>query len=434
MTVDERLMPEDEAGRIAAIRRYDVLDTPPDGAFERITALAAKHFDVPIAIVSIVDTDRIWFKSHRGVDVPEIGRDPGLCASAILHDTPWVVENAATDPRTIANPLVAGELGLRFYAGAPLSTRDGHNLGTLCVIDREPREFTAEQAATLADMAAVVMDELELRLASRQVVDHELALRRQAEWVASALQASLLPPELPAIAGGELAALHRPLDGGPVGGDFYDAFASGEVCVLAIGDVSGKGAGAAAVTALARHAIRTASLSATTVAGLLDTLNRAMFIGRTEAEAEVEYFCTAMVVFARPDDQGLLLTVAAAGHPPGLILRADGSTSELGADGPPVGWYPDPVFHETSARLAPGDTLLLLTDGVVEARTPAGLLGSDGLARLLAPPDSAPGAAAAPAAAAAASAQAVIDALTGLLAGADIVVRDDVAALAIRAA
>jgi sigma-B regulation protein RsbU (phosphoserine phosphatase) len=418
MAVDEALIPEDEAGRLAAVRRYDVLDTPPDGAFERITALAATHFEVPIAIVSIVDADRIWFKSHHGVDVPEIGRDPGLCASAILHDTPWVVENAATDPRTMANPLVAGELGLRFYAGAPLTTSDGYSLGTLCVIDQEPRDFSPAQAATLADMAAVVMDELELRLASRRVVDHQAELRRQAEWMARGLQASLLPPELPELAGAELAALYLPAEAGVVGGDFYDAFEFGETCVLVVGDVSGKGPGAAAVTALARHAIRTATLSSGSVTEVLDTLNRAMFIGR--AGGPIDYFCTALVVWARREGDGLVLEVAGAGHPAGLIFRVDGQIDALAADGPPVGWYADPVFGEGAGRLGPGDTLLLFTDGVTEARTPSGLLGADGLAARLAGSTGV-------------TAEALIGELGRLLAGADLEVRDDVAALAIRA-
>jgi GAF domain-containing protein len=103
----------DEAQRLAAVRRYQVLDTPPDGAFERITALAARLFDVPISIVSIVDSDRIWFKSHHGLDVDQIDREPGLCASAVLQEGPWLVNDARTDPRTLANPLVAGDLGCR---------------------------------------------------------------------------------------------------------------------------------------------------------------------------------------------------------------------------------------------------------------------------------------------------------------------------------
>jgi GAF domain-containing protein len=124
---------------------------------------------MPIAIVTIVDHDRIWFKSTEGLDgVEQIGRDPGLCASAIMSDTAWIVEDAKVDPRTLANPLVAGEFGLRFYAGSALRTTGGHNLGTLCVIDREPRELSAEQVGVLDDLAALVVDELELRLAARQ--------------------------------------------------------------------------------------------------------------------------------------------------------------------------------------------------------------------------------------------------------------------------
>jgi phosphoserine phosphatase RsbU/P len=260
--VDRTLIPDDEAARIAAVRRYEILDTPADGTFDRITALAAKRFDAPISIVSIVDSDRIWFKSHHGIDAEQVGRDPGLCASAILGDVPWVVENAGIDPRTLANPLVAGELGLRFYAGAPLITSDGHGLGTLCVIDRDPRTFTDDDAAVLAEMAALVVDALELRLAARRTVRHEVALRDQAERTARALQSSLLPLELPPIAGARLAALYVPADAGVVGGDFYDAFELADGgCALVVGDVSGKGASAAAVTALARHTLRTASLS-----------------------------------------------------------------------------------------------------------------------------------------------------------------------------
>src|SRR5215210_169866 len=164
------LIPQNESQRIEAVRRYDILDTPPDGAFDRITAIAARRFDVPISIISIVDHDRIWFKSHHGLAVKQIGRDPGLCASAILADMPHVLANAAVDPRSLANPLVAGEFGLRFYAGVPLRTHDGFNLGTLCVIDKEPRPLNQGQIDDLRDLASVVMDQMELRLSARQAV------------------------------------------------------------------------------------------------------------------------------------------------------------------------------------------------------------------------------------------------------------------------
>lgn len=175
-----------EAGRLAALRRYDILDTPPDGSFDRIAAIAASLFAVPIAIISLVDHDRIWFKAHHGLDVRQIDRAPGLCASAILQDEPWILTDAKQDVRALANPLVAGEFGLRFYVGVPLRTSDGFNLGTLCVIDREPRTVSEQQIAYLKHLAAVVMDQMELRLSARRaiadltqvVAEKEAALRR----------------------------------------------------------------------------------------------------------------------------------------------------------------------------------------------------------------------------------------------------------------
>jgi len=160
----------DEALRMAAVRRYDILDTPPDGAFDRITSLAARRFGVPIAIISIVDEDRIWFKSHHGLPVKEIERAPGLCASAILGDVPYLLTDASVDPRSLANPLVAGDFGLRFYAAVPLTTSDGYNLGTLCVIDKEPRAINDAQIEDLKDLAAIVMDQMEMRLSARRAV------------------------------------------------------------------------------------------------------------------------------------------------------------------------------------------------------------------------------------------------------------------------
>ena len=165
---DPSVLPPDEAGRLEAVHRYQILDTPQDGAFDRITALAARLFSVPIAIVSVVDHDRVWFKSHHGVDIGHVDREPGLCASAILQDDPWIIQDARADSRALSNPLVAGEFGLQFYAGIPLRTRDGYNLGTLCIIDRQPRTLSHEDLATLEDLAAIVMNDLEQRLQSRR--------------------------------------------------------------------------------------------------------------------------------------------------------------------------------------------------------------------------------------------------------------------------
>ncbi|MDQ2736766.1 MAG: ATP-binding protein [Pseudomonadota bacterium] len=175
------VVPADESQRMAAVTRYDILDTPPDGSFDRITALAARRFKVPISIISIVDHDRIWFKSHHGVPMNQIGRDPGLCASAILTPDPHILVDATADPRSLANPLVAGEFGLGFYAGVPLRTNDGYNLGTLCIIDKTPRPIDQTQIDDLKDLASVVMDQMELRLSARQAVFKAEIMAREIE-------------------------------------------------------------------------------------------------------------------------------------------------------------------------------------------------------------------------------------------------------------
>lgn len=161
---------EKEKERILSLKKYDILDTPPDGSFDRITRLAAILLEVPIAIVTLVDTDRIWFKSRYGLDVQQIGRDPGLCASAILSDNFYEVNDAPSDPRTLANPLVASQFGLRFYAAVPLKVKDGYNLGTLCVIDKKSKKLQPKQVETLQYLADILIDQLELRLAARTAI------------------------------------------------------------------------------------------------------------------------------------------------------------------------------------------------------------------------------------------------------------------------
>ena len=159
-----------ESNRLNALRGYEILDTPAEGNFDRITLLAAKVFNVPIAIISLVDEDRIWFKSSQGLNTQEIDKAPGLCASAILSDDVYLIEDARKDPRSLANPLVTGQFGLQFYAAAPLKTQDGYNLGTFCIIDRIKRYINTDQQILLRQMAEIVMHEMELRLAARIAV------------------------------------------------------------------------------------------------------------------------------------------------------------------------------------------------------------------------------------------------------------------------
>jgi len=211
LAVVDHLIPPNEQQRLEALWRYDVLDTPPDGAFDRITRLASTILETPISIVSLVDHDRIWFKSTAGLEgVQQIAREPGLCASAILGDEVWLVEDAKVDPRALANPLVAGEFGLRFYAGSPLRTHDGYNLGTLCVIDRQPRRLEDRQLKVLDDLAALVVDELELRLAARRQAQRASELN---DDVVQALATAKLQLELGETSAG-LEMLDHALAGG----------------------------------------------------------------------------------------------------------------------------------------------------------------------------------------------------------------------------
>ncbi|MCF6132630.1 GAF domain-containing protein [Flavobacterium wongokense] len=159
-----------EDKRIEDLLKYEILDTPADGAFDEITKLAAKIFDVPIAIITLVDHNRIWFKSAYGLDVEEIPRTPGLCSSAILSDDIYIVEDARKDPRAMANPLVAGIMGLQFYAAAPLRTLAGYNLGTFCIIDKNPRKLTAKESSMLMQLSRIVMDQFETKLKTRLMV------------------------------------------------------------------------------------------------------------------------------------------------------------------------------------------------------------------------------------------------------------------------
>jgi sigma-B regulation protein RsbU (phosphoserine phosphatase) len=168
----------DEEQRLAAVRRYDIVDQPIEDAYQRIAFIAQAIFDTPIATVSMVESDRVWLAACEGLSgVREVGKEPGLCASVINQDDVYVVNDAAIDPRTLEHPLVRGALGLRFYAAAPIRTHDGYRLGTVNVIDNQPREADPKKLKALEHLATVVADELELRLMVIRAAAAEQKLR-----------------------------------------------------------------------------------------------------------------------------------------------------------------------------------------------------------------------------------------------------------------
>ena len=157
-----------ESERLEALAKLNILDTGNEEVFDRITRAVSLALDTPICVVSLVDADRQWFKSKVGLCVNETARDVSFCAHAICGSGIMEVPDAREDDRFADNPLVTGDPGIRFYAGAPLQTKSGFNVGTLCAIDRRPRKLTAEQRVLLEDLAAVVSDHFELRLANQR--------------------------------------------------------------------------------------------------------------------------------------------------------------------------------------------------------------------------------------------------------------------------
>ncbi len=173
--------PMDEEERLAALRRYRILDTDPEPQFDRIAEIAKRQFEAPIALVSFMDSDRNFLKAHGDLPYTESPRDISLCGHTILDDAVMVVEDTTKDPRFAENPLVEGDPRLRFYAGAPLITPSGQRIGTVCVFDVKPRDdFTDADKAKLKDLAAIVADHLEMRRIVGNVHD-EIETRRQAE-------------------------------------------------------------------------------------------------------------------------------------------------------------------------------------------------------------------------------------------------------------
>lgn len=264
---------------------------------------------------------------------------------------------AARDERHAA---MLRELQMRAAAIVPITAR-GHALGTLTLVTAESgRPITREDASmyeTVAARAAMLIE--------------NARLFKERSRVAQTLQQTLLPPELPAIDGLEVAARYVAAGGGvDVGGDFYDIFQTDpNDWALVVGDVSGKGVEAAVVTALARYSIRAAAIDARKPAAVLSVLNRAIL------KSESDRFCTACYVRIRPKPDGARVTVCCGGHPRPLVLRAAGRLEEVACSGTLLGMFESVDLDDRSLRLKAGDALILFTDGVTEARNRTGFLG-----------------------------------------------------------
>ena len=409
-----------EVDRLAAVRRYDILDSPPDGAFDRICALAARIFDVPIATVTIVDEDRIWFKACAGLDVVQIPRVPGLCASAIMQDDTYVISNALTDPRVASNELVHGEMGVRFYAAAPITTSDGHRLGTVNVIDGKSRVVTEAEMHTLRDLAAIVMDELELRLAAmrelrleREARHEALEQQRHAEQLTRTLQRSLSPPTLPDVLGLRIAVHYQPFSRAEVGGDFYDLFAlEADRWGFFLGDVCGKGPEAASLTSLARYTLRAAAMHHQDPADVLRDLNAALLIQGADD------MCTAVFGQIHTSGSEMTITLAVGGHPPPLVLRAGCTVEPVQTRGTMLGAFSDVAFQTCRIELQPDDAIVLYSDGLLDVQVDGARVDEQWLADVIC-------------SASDTAAHQIVERVTDTLKRLELPLRDDVAIVAI---
>lgn len=332
----------DEAARLHALQELRVLDTPPEERFDRVTRLCQRVFGVEIALVSLIDKDRQWFKSRQGLAVPETPRDIAFCNLAIQQSNVFIVEDARADERFRENPLVAGDPNIRFYAGMPIEARGGHRVGTLCIIDPEPRKLTALEVGLLEDLALWVQNEL--------VIDEEL--ERAAE-----VQQGLLPRRELDLPGYEVAA--RVKSSWLVGGDFFDWFSTAGGGVICVADVMGKGMGGAILMATVRAVLRGAAGQAS----LADGVSFASSALADDLESTNSFF-TLFIGRAQPNSNKL--SYVDAGHGLAFVARQDGSVERLTHRGLPVGMLPDSQWSEAEVDLEPGDALVVCSDGVID--------------------------------------------------------------------
>jgi sigma-B regulation protein RsbU (phosphoserine phosphatase) len=360
-------MPVDEAGRLAELHALDLLDTAPEERFDRITRLLTLVMRVPMAYISLVDTDRQWFKSCCGLDTPETPRAVSFCGHAILSDEAMIVPDAAEDVRFRDNPLVTGEPNIRFYAGRPLSGPGGHKVGTLCIADRRPRTLRPDEVEALGELAGVVERELglvEVARLQRDLIAGQRHLMNELARAAAYVR-SLLPEPID----GPVQTRWRFEPSSQLGGDCfgYDWIDPDHFAIYLL-DVAGHGVGAALLSVSVANVLRSQSLPgidfrdpSAVLAGLNDTFPMDRHDGK--------YFTIWYGVFDRKNRS---LAYASGGHPPALLTNGGSGATELGIANFGIGMLPDVAFKASSVVLGPKSKLHVFSDGAYEISKPDG--------------------------------------------------------------
>ncbi len=403
--------------RLHAVAATELLDTPPESAFDDLTRLAAVLIGAPFAFATIVDDRRSFWKSTFGVPAGaprENTIEESFCQYVVRSGSELFVGDAANDALTCANPSIEA-MGVCAWAGFPIVAPDGEVLGSFCVVDTVPRDWTPREAEVLRTLAGAASREIALRAA----LASERRARLRAEALTHTLQATLLPPELPVVPGLDVAvAFHPAGTGTELGGDFYDLFETGRGSwSFVVGDVCGKGIDAAKTAALARHTVGVAALRSDDPALVMQILNETIRARRETADL----FLTAVYGTFRTNGAGCEIRLVIAGHLPPLVRRADGTTATVDVRGTLIGTIVTLDIEETTIQLEPGDSLIIFTDGVTEARRDNAFFGEDAVQALVA--------GLSPAASAASLARTIECAA---LAFANGVASDDIAVLALR--
>ncbi len=383
----EPKMPVDEQERAADVRALQLLDTPPEDRFDRIVLLAGTAFDMPIAYIAIIDDDRQWFKASRGLPVMQTQRSVSFCGHTILYDKPLIVPDATKDERFADNPMVTGDLHVRFYAGHPLRGPSGRNVATLCLMDKKPREFDEHQRTLLAQIAALAERELslvDLIASQRELINARKELARAQQRLSTEIAdaasyiESLLPPRL----NGCVRSDYRFITSSHLGGDLfgYQWISEHRLAVYLL-DAMGHGVGSSLLAVTASDTIRRQTLQGADFndpASVLKALNRAFPIEQNHNK----FFTIWYGVY---DTQSRELQYSSAGHHPSLLFEPDGSKPcQLGSPAFMIGIDPDATFETGSARLPHRSRLYLFSDAAFEMTDRSGrMLGLEGLANEL---------------------------------------------------
>nr|WP_239146787.1 GAF domain-containing SpoIIE family protein phosphatase [Streptomyces sp. SID10815] len=360
-----------DPARLAALEASGMIGSAPEQVFDDLARLAVSVTGAAISAITFVGQTRTYWKSvphlpYGGVENWQNAVGDSFCYFAVGANGPFVVEDAENDPRTAGHRAI-GPWGVGAWAGFPIITADGQAIGTMCVIDANPRRWEPPELESLAVLARAVANEINLRISlsvaqsALHSAQNALAVSRD---LARSLQDSLLPPVLRPVPGLDASARYLAASGDvEVVGDFYDLFhARGPWWTAVLGDVCGKGTEAAKVTALARYTLRADAGDHLSPAAVLDRLNTAMLAQRAPR------YLTAVQATFRTTPAGAAGRLCTAGHPPALIRRADGRVQQAGVPGTLLGIMPTVRLTDVRFRLAPGELLFLYTDGACESR------------------------------------------------------------------